>query len=60
MVIDDNSLMPWGKYAGYKMADIPPDYLIWLFENHKVKGHIYMYIQENMDTLKQEVKQLKK
>lgn len=56
----DNSIMPWGKYEGFKMADIPADYLIWLFENHKVKGDIYFYIQDNMDTLKQEVKQLKK
>jgi len=24
--------MPWGKYEGTKLADLPADYLLWLLE----------------------------
>lgn len=44
--------MPWGKYAGKQMADVPADYLIWLFENGKCHNDVKRYIEENMDVLK--------
>ena len=53
--IDDNSIMPFGKYRGEKMANIPPDYLIWLYENCKCYGDIKDYIAENMEVLKSEI-----
>jgi uncharacterized protein (DUF3820 family) len=27
-MMDDNSKMPFGKYVGEKMANVPPQYLI--------------------------------
>lgn len=54
--MDDESLMPFGKYAGQKLANIPAEYLIWLYENGKIYGSIKDYIRENMDVLKEEVK----
>jgi uncharacterized protein (DUF3820 family) len=51
----DNSLMPYGKYKGQKMANIPPDYLIWLFENNKCTPEVAKYIAENLDVLKAEI-----
>lgn len=51
----DNSLMPYGKYKGQKMANIPPDYLIWLFENNKCTPEVAKYITENLDVLKAEI-----
>lgn len=55
MKIDDNSTMPFGKYKGEKMANVPPDYLIWLYENGKCYGDIKDYIAENMEVLKSEI-----
>jgi uncharacterized protein (DUF3820 family) len=53
--MDDNSKMTFGKYAGVKMANIPPDYLLWLYENAKLYGEVKEYIEDNMDVLKVEI-----
>ena len=52
----DNSLMPFGKYKGTKMADVPASYLIWIFENNKCSIEVIKYVRENLDVLKEEVK----
>ena len=52
---DDNSLMPFGKYKGEKMANIPASYLIWLYENGNYYGSVKKYIADSMETLKQEI-----
>ena len=52
----DNSLMPFGKYKGTKMANIPASYLIWIFENNKCSIEVIKYVRENLDVLKEEVK----
>ena len=56
----DSSVMPWGKHKGEKMANIPPEYLLWLLENDKCSGEVKKYIQENKSTLVAEIKQSKK
>jgi uncharacterized protein (DUF3820 family) len=57
--MNDESVMPLGKYKGEKMANIPPDYLIWLYENAKVYGDVMAeikdYIKDNLDVLKAEI-----
>ena len=53
--MDDNSIMPFGKYKGEKMANVPSEYLIWLYENSKVYGGVKEYIKENLDVLKSEI-----
>jgi uncharacterized protein (DUF3820 family) len=52
----DNDKMPFGKYKGEKMANIPPDYLIWLYENNKCYGAVEDYIKDNLDVLREEIK----
>jgi len=52
----DNSLMPFGKYKGTKMANVPASYLIWIFENNKCSIEVIKYVRENLDVLKEEVK----
>ena len=47
--------MPFGKYKGEKMANVPSEYLIWLYENSKVYGGVKEYIKENLDVLKSEI-----
>lgn len=53
--MNDESLMPFGKYKGEKMANIPPDYLIWVYDNGKVYGDVKDYIKDNLDVLKAEI-----
>lgn len=54
--MEDNDLMPWGKYQGTKMLDVPASYLIWIYENNKCSGDVKKYIEENMQCLKDELK----
>lgn len=53
--MNDESLMPFGKYKGIKMANVPASYLIWLYDNGKCLGGVGKYIKENMDVLKSEI-----
>lgn len=57
--LTDDSLMPYGKHKGVKMANVPADYLLWLFDNNKSTGEVTVYIHDNMDTLKKEVRRNK-
>lgn len=52
----DESIMPWGEYKGEKMANVPPDYLLWLLENNKCGGEVRRYIQDNKETILAEIK----
>lgn len=49
---DDNSLMPFGKYKGYNMINVPADYLLWLWENNKCYGEVKEYIEDNLDFIR--------
>jgi uncharacterized protein (DUF3820 family) len=51
----DESIMPIGKYKGEKMANVPPDYLLWLYENGNIYGELRNYIKENLDVIKAEI-----
>lgn len=48
--------MPWGKYQGIEMANVPANYLIYIYENGKCDEQVKAYIDENMEVLKLEVK----
>lgn len=49
--------MPWGKYQGVQMANVPATYLIWLYENGKCDPQVKAYVDDNLEVLKLEVKQ---
>lgn len=57
--MDDNSTIPFGKYKGTKMANVPADYLLYLLENRKCYGSVRDYIKDNKGVLKKEVEQNK-
>lgn len=57
MALTDYDRMPFGKYKNEKMANVPAEYLIWLYDNDKCSGDVKDYIAENMDVLKQEIKE---
>jgi|SRR5579859_7241448 len=58
--LKDDSKMPYGIHQGEKMANIPPDYLVWLFENNKCSPAVAFYVSENLDNLKKEIANNKK
>lgn len=49
----DSSKIPFGKYKGEKLINVPGSYLIWLYENDKA-GVLKSYIEENLDVLRKE------
>lgn len=51
----DSSIMPYGKHKGEKMANVPPEYLLWIYDNGNLFGGVAEYIKENLDVLKVEV-----
>lgn len=55
--ITDNSLMPYGKYKGKKMANLPASYLLWMYRNDKLFKALEVYVEENMDALEKEEKE---
>lgn len=60
MTYTDKSIMPFGKYRGKALANIPAEYLIWLEANiKKLDGGLKTYIRDNMEVLKSEVEKPK-
>ena len=53
----DTDLMPFGKFKGMKMGNVPASYLLWLYEkNMNVKtfgkmDDVTVYINDNLDLL---------
>jgi uncharacterized protein (DUF3820 family) len=58
-MMTDNSTMPFGKYKGEKMANVPAKYLLWLHKEGKCFGELRRYIEDNMDVLQDEVEKEK-
>lgn len=56
MQLTDESPMPFGKFKGEKMANVPASYLMWLYDNGKCSGNVKEYIENNMDVLQIEIK----
>jgi uncharacterized protein (DUF3820 family) len=53
--LTDNSQMPFGKYKGEKMINVPASYLMFLFENNKTTPAVAKYIAFNMDAIQKEL-----
>ena len=54
--MNDESIMPFGKHKGEKLANVSAKYLLWLYGEGLKHAGLKAYIEENMDVLKQEVK----
>lgn len=55
--LSDTDLMPFGKYKGVPMQDVPVTYLHWLWHEGMKSdrsGSVSDYIRRNLDALKQE------
>lgn len=58
--MDDNSLMPFGKHKGEKLANLPAGYLLFIYDNFQLHDNLKKYIEDNMQVLKQEQKRAAK
>ena len=56
MKYTDETLMPFGKYEGQKLCNVPAEYLIYLHDNKIAKDYLKEYIEDNMDVLKFEMR----
>lgn len=53
--LTDNSPMPFGKYQGKPMIEVPAHYLLWLFNQGCDHPLVKEYINNNLDVIKKEV-----
>lgn len=52
----DTTLMPFGKHKGVALANVPAQYLLWLYKEGKCFGELRKYIESNMAVLQMELK----
>lgn len=51
--------MPWGRFEGIEMSDVPAWYLIVLYEDGNIQDkRVLRYIKSNMESLKLEIKNI--
>jgi len=60
MEFNDNSIMPFGKYKGKAMVNVPAVYLVCLYDQGCTHDDVRKYIATNLDVLKKEASQLTK
>lgn len=44
--LDDESEMPWGKYKGEQMINVPDDYLIYIYKRGTLCRQVKEYIED--------------
>jgi uncharacterized protein (DUF3820 family) len=52
--ITDATPMPFGKYKGKPMVEIPAKYLLWLYDNNCDHDGVRKYLNSNLDGLRKE------
>lgn len=53
--LTDTDMMPFGKYAGQFMQDVPPHYLEWLKNEGCSNIFVANYIHNSWDAIQQEI-----
>lgn len=57
-ILTDDSPMPYGKFKDTKMANVPDNYLLWLYRNTR-EDHfnkpVFRYIEENLNAIEANV-----
>lgn len=54
--LTDTDLMPFGKFKGKPMQDVPASYLKWLYDEGCNNELVYNYIHNSMDAIQMELK----
>lgn len=55
-MMTDESIMPFGKYKGVKLIDVPASYLVWCNDQDWCKGQLKAYITDNLEVIKMQLK----
>lgn len=58
--LTDDSPMPWGKYQGTKLVNVPGHYLLWIYHNMRRSlstGPVFDYIEDNLTIIQKECSQ---
>lgn len=50
-VLTDQSKMPFGKHKGKSLAEVPDDYLIYLYDSGLEPGDLRIYIEESVPAI---------
>lgn len=60
--LTDDSPMPFGKYEGTKLGDVPADYLLWLLRQDWIGGWrgLHNYLKSRQDILLEELDESEK
>ena len=56
MKATDETIMPFGAHKGKKLANVPADYLNWMYENNKLFPYLAEYVKDNWSVLETEIK----
>lgn len=54
------SLMLFGKYQGYELKDVPPGYLLWIYDNLDLREDLKEYIDNRRDALEADKKRIER
>lgn len=54
--LDDEYILEFGKYKGWKLGGAPAEYLLEILNNGEAKGALKKYIEEVKHILEDEVK----
>lgn len=49
--------MPFGKYKGQELDDVPANYLMWLHENGCRDAYVRAYIEKNLAGIKKQIEE---
>lgn len=58
--LTDETIMPFGKYQGKKLGDVPDYYLLWLHTEGTKNVLLKEYLDENIEAIKANIKSKKK
>lgn len=50
--------MLFGKYQGYELKDIPPGYLLWIYDNLDLREDLIEYIDDIRSSLEAEKRRI--
>lgn len=58
-MIDGNYVMRWGLFKGKIIANVPPDYLLWIYQENKAHGAVREYIKLNLAAIRTQISRQK-
>jgi uncharacterized protein (DUF3820 family) len=53
----DATKMPFGRYVGKPLIEVPGVYLLWCYDNNVGPRELRMYIESNLQAIKKEAGQ---